>query len=106
MGFRFRLHRRDLPGKPDIVLPKYKTVILVHGCFWHRHLNCTYAYRPRSRVRFWTQKFSENVDRDRQVNRQLRAKGWRVMTIWECQTRDRKKLARRLKKNVREKGGH
>jgi len=96
MGYRFRLHRRDLPGKPDIVLPKYHTVVFVHGCFWHRHKGCKYAYTPKSRVRFWQTKFHENVDRDRRVCRQLRRLGWQVVVIWECQTVDTVSLAVRL----------
>jgi len=64
MGYRFRLHRKDLPGKPDIVLTKYKTVIFVHGCFWHRHDACQYAYTPKSRVKFWKEKFEGNIERD------------------------------------------
>jgi DNA mismatch endonuclease (patch repair protein) len=64
LGYRFRLHRKDLPGRPDIVLPKYKTVIFVHGCYWHRHKGCKYAYTPKSRVEFWERKFKENSERD------------------------------------------
>ncbi|MEE1573813.1 MAG: DNA mismatch endonuclease Vsr, partial [Candidatus Neomarinimicrobiota bacterium] len=74
-GFRFRLNRKDLPGKPDIVLPKYKSVILVHGCFWHRHPRCKYACTPKSRVKFWQKKFSENIERDKFVKKELRKKG-------------------------------
>lgn len=85
MGYRFRLHREDLPGKPDIVLPKYKTVIFVHGCFWHRHKKCKYAYNPKSRKTFWQKKFNENVKRDRKRQNELKRLGWRVIVIWECQ---------------------
>lgn len=84
-GYRFRLHRQDLPGRPDIVLPKHHTVIFVHGCFWHRHKNCRFAYTPKSRVRFWQDKFQSNVERDRRNVRALRALGWRIMTVWECE---------------------
>jgi DNA mismatch endonuclease (patch repair protein) len=84
-GYRFRLHRKDLPGRPDIVLPKHHTVVFVHGCFWHRHKNCRFAYTPKSRVRFWQNKFQNNVERDRRNVRALRALGWRVMTVWECE---------------------
>jgi len=83
-GYRFRLHRKDLPGRPDIVLPKYHTVVFVHGCFWHRHKGCKLAYTPKSRVAFWKKKFQSNVDRDRRKARALRQLGWHVITIWEC----------------------
>lgn len=97
MGYRFSLRRSDLPGKPDIVLPKYQTVILVHGCFWHRHAGCKYTYTPKSRIKFWQKKFEDNMRRDRQVRRKLRALGWRVIVVWECQTiRNLDRLAQRL----------
>lgn len=87
MGLRFRLHRRDLPGTPDIVLPKYNTVVFVHGCFWHRHPGCRKATTPKSNVDFWEAKFLRNVERD-QTNRLLLEKaGWRVIVIWECETK-------------------
>jgi DNA mismatch endonuclease (patch repair protein) len=84
-GFRFRLHRKDLPGRPDIVLPKYKTVVFVHGCFWHRHPRCRWAYEPKSRTVFWNEKFRRNVERDRRNASELRRLGWRVVTVWECE---------------------
>jgi len=84
-GFRFRLHRQDLPGKPDIVLPKYHTVIQVHGCYWHRHEGCRYATTPASNRDFWMRKFEANVERDRRQRRELETLGWRVVVIWECQ---------------------
>lgn len=96
MGYRFRLHVRNLPGTPDIVLPKYKTVVFVHGCYWHRHRGCQFAYTPKSRVDFWERKFAENVRRDRTVRRQLRRLGWRSIVVWECQTRAPEKLTRRI----------
>jgi DNA mismatch endonuclease (patch repair protein) len=86
-GLRFRLHTRGLPGRPDIVLPKYKTVVLVHGCFWHRHKGCSIAYSPKSNKHFWNTKFSKNVERDAKVRRQLVKLGWRVVVVWECQLR-------------------
>jgi len=95
-GLRFRLHRRDLPGTPDIVLPRFKTVIFVHGCFWHRHEGCKYAYMPKSRIEFWEEKFSRNVERDRRKILQLQQAGWRVEIIWECETTDMVTLRRRL----------
>ena len=97
-GFRFRLHRKDLPGKPDIVLPKRQTVIFVHGCFWHRHSGCKFAYKPKSRLSFWKAKFLQNVARDRLVKRRLRTMGWKVKVIWECQTQNPERLAARLLK--------
>jgi DNA mismatch endonuclease (patch repair protein) len=84
-GYRFRLHSKDLPGRPDIVLPKYHTVVFVHGCFWHRHKGCRFAYTPKSRVAFWNDKFASNIERDRRNSEALRKLGWRVLTVWECQ---------------------
>jgi DNA mismatch endonuclease, patch repair protein len=86
LGYRFSLHRKDLPGKPDIVLPKYDTVIFVHGCFWHRHKGCKFAYSPKSRIDFWKEKFFGNVKRDKNNKIKLKRLGWHVVTIWECET--------------------
>lgn len=83
-GYRYRLHVEDLAGRPDLVLPRYRAVIFVHGCFWHRHRGCVLAYEPKSRARFWTEKFSRNVQRDRRQIRQLRLEKWRVLVVWEC----------------------
>ena len=83
-GYRFRLHAKDLPGKPDIVLPKYKTVILVHGCFWHRHRGCPKATMPSSNQEYWKQKFQRNVERDKQEQIELKKLGWEVIVVWEC----------------------
>ena len=88
MGFRFRLHRRDLPGKPDIVLPRYRTVVEVRGCFWHRHKGCPFAYTPRSNREFWETKLNGNRDRDRRNLRKLGEMGWRVIEVWECELAD------------------
>ncbi len=96
MGYRFRLHRRDLPGRPDIVLPKHNTVVFVHGCFWHRHARCRFAYTPKTRVRFWSDKFAENIRRDARTRRALQRLGWRVIIVWECQTGSTESLGRRL----------
>lgn len=85
MGYRFRLHLGRLPGSPDIVLPRYHSVILVHGCFWHRH-GCARTYSPKTRKLFWQRKFESNRVRDRRTVRALRSSGWRVLTVWECQT--------------------
>jgi DNA mismatch endonuclease (patch repair protein) len=83
-GFRFRLHDTTLPGKPDIVLPRYRTVIFVHGCYWHRHTGCSKATVPKTRTEFWLKKFSGTVDRDSRKENELRRAGWRVITVWEC----------------------
>jgi DNA mismatch endonuclease (patch repair protein) len=87
VGLRFRLHRKGLPGRPDIVLPKYKAVVFVHGCFWHRHKGCRFTTTPATNPAFWRRKFDENVRRDVRQRRKLRAAGWRVFVVWECQTR-------------------
>ena len=84
-GFRFRLHDKRLPGKPDIVLPRHRTVIFVNGCFWHRHSNCKYAYTPRSRQEFWLNKFQGTVQRDREKQKMLADLGWQVLVVWECE---------------------
>ena len=86
LGFRFRLHAKDLPGRPDLVLKRHRTVIFVHGCFWHRHAGCANATMPKTRVEFWEAKFNDNVSRDARNLATLRAAGWRVITIWECET--------------------
>ena len=88
MGYRFRLHRKDLPGSPDIVLPKYKTVIFVHGCFWHRHENCKYASTPKTRKEFWESKFKANVKRDLEIQEKIKNIGWQSVGIWECETKN------------------
>lgn len=92
LGYRFRLHRRDLPGCPDIVFPSHKKIILVHGCFWHRHQGCPKATMPKSRIPYWSEKFRRNVERDQRVIKELRSANWSVRTIWECQTKDQSKL--------------
>jgi len=89
MGFRFRLHRRDLPGTPDLVFQKHGLCMFVHGCFWHRHPECKYAYMPKSRVDFWQNKLAKNVERDIKTQQALINMGWRVVTIWECHTKNR-----------------
>ena len=96
LGYRFRLHHKDLPGHPDIVLPKYRTVIFVHGCFWHRHSKCKYAYTPKSRQEFWKKKFLENIHRDKDNVQVLKQLGWRVEIIWECQTKNIVELNQRI----------
>jgi DNA mismatch endonuclease (patch repair protein) len=106
LGFRFRIHRKDLPGKPDIVLPRYKTVIFVHGCFWHRHKGCKYAYTPKSRIDFWQKKFAENQQRDKRAKQKLQKLGWRVVTVWECETKHMQILTRRIKRLLPDKYNH
>ncbi len=96
LGFRYRLHRRDLPGTPDLVFPKYRAVIMVHGCFWHRHPGCKYASTPSTRENYWTKKFQGNVVRDRRNLTALSRLGWRTLVIWECETRDREAVAERI----------
>ena len=90
MGYRFRLHRKDLPGSPDIVLPKYKTVIFVHGCFWHRHENCKYASIPKTRKEFWESKFKANVKRDKEIQEKIKNIGWQYVVVWECEIKNEK----------------
>jgi DNA mismatch endonuclease (patch repair protein) len=87
-GFRFRLHVKDLPGKPDLVLPKFKTVIFVHGCFWHGHYNCRYYVIPKTRTEWWLNKINRNKDNDRKAIEKLKNSGWRIIEIWECQIKD------------------
>lgn len=84
-GFRFRKNDRRYPGTPDIVLPKYRTVIFVHGCFWHRHEGCKLAYTPKTRIEFWQAKFDKNVENDSKNTRILEEAGWKVVVIWECE---------------------
>lgn len=100
-GLRFRLHRKDLPGKPDLVFPKYKLALFVHGCYWHRHPGCSKASAPSSE--FWREKFETNVARDKRVIAELRRLGWRVGIIWECQTKDPIKLESKIDKFIESK---
>jgi DNA mismatch endonuclease, patch repair protein len=102
MGYRFRLHRKDLPGKPDVTLPKWKFVIFVHGCFWHGCPRCYTGHRvPKSNRAFWLSKVARNQARDARVTEQLRSSGWRVVTIWECETHDEAFLERKLTSRLR-----
>lgn len=87
LGYRFRLHRRNLPGHPDIVLPRYRTVIFVHGCFWHGH-DCPRGKRPSTRPEFWNEKLDRNIERDKDTIRRLEETGWRVLVVWECQIKN------------------
>ena len=97
MGLRYRLHRKDLPGTPDLVFPKYRVALFVHGCFWHRHKGCKKSYEPKSRIDFWKKKFQENVSRDRQAFQELKQLGWTPAVIWECETDDEEILFHLIK---------
>jgi DNA mismatch endonuclease (patch repair protein) len=100
LGYRFRLHSRVLPGKPDIVLRRYRTVIFVHGCFWHRHRNCRFAYSPKTRQAFWAAKFRDNQRRDARLQEGLKSAGWRVLIVWECELRKEARLRKRLESHL------
>jgi len=97
LGYRFRLHRRDLPGCPDLVFPGRKKVIFVNGCFWHRHAGCPMASTPKTRTEFWSTKFNQNMRRDAEAISGLRNSGWACLVIWECETRDPVSLAQCLR---------
>ena len=103
IGYRYRLHCPDLPGKPDIVLPRHKKIVFVHGCFWHRHMGCRKAGVPKSRRAFWLDKFSKNTERDTENTRILKKLGWKVLVVWQCQTADRGKLEARLRRFLDER---
>jgi DNA mismatch endonuclease, patch repair protein len=96
MGYRFKLHNEKLMGKPDIVLPKYKTVIFVHGCFWHRHNNCSRSTFPKSNKEYWNKKFSMNKTRFAKVKDCLEKQGWVVVVVWECEIKNQEELKHRL----------
>lgn len=96
MGYRYRLHSSKLPGKPDMVFPGKCKVIFVHGCFWHRHRGCRYATSPKTRVEFWERKVTANVARDKRTEKELKKRGWTVLTVWQCQLKDLERLAKRL----------
>jgi len=98
MGYRFRINVAGLPGKPDIVLARHGKIVLVHGCFWHRHARCRQATMPKSRVAFWKAKFRRNVERDVETRRALRRLGWRVLVVWECELRKPERLEGRLRR--------
>jgi len=98
MGFRYRLHVKKLPGNPDIVLPRHKKIIFVHGCFWHGHKDCSRATRPTSNIEFWNKKIDGNMNRDAIIQKTLKSLGWKILIIWQCQTRDKKILLELLEK--------
>lgn len=96
LGYRFRLHRKDLPGKPDLVLPRHRKIIFVNGCFWHGHPHCRRATLPSSNIAFWRKKIADNKARDIDVNRRLRLAGWDVLVVWQCEISRRDHLLKRL----------
>ena len=96
LGLRFRLHRNDLPGKPDLVFPKHKVALFVHGCFWHRHPACPKASLPKTKQSYWVEKFNSNVERDKRAMNALARQEWRTEVIWECETKDEVQLRQRL----------
>lgn len=101
LGYRFRLHRDDLPGKPDIVLPRHRKIVLIHGCFWHAHLGCPRAALPTTNTLFWEKKIGGNKKRDRRVVRELHTLGWDVLVLWQCQLKNVEVLTRRLLRFLR-----
>jgi len=96
LGLRFRLHKAELPGRPDLAFPRFKTVVFVHGCFWHRHTGCKKATSPKSRVDYWGKKFHANIARDARNAADLKRLGWRVLTVWECETKNPELLRKKL----------
>jgi DNA mismatch endonuclease (patch repair protein) len=105
LGYRFRLHRRSLPGTPDLVFPGRHKVIFVHGCFWHAHKGCKYAVRPKTRAAFWTSKLNGNRERDKQAIKELHKMGWDTHVVWECELSDRRTLEKRLARYLDNVGG-
>jgi DNA mismatch endonuclease (patch repair protein) len=104
-GYRFRLHRDDLPGKPDIVLPRHRKIILVHGCFWHGHPRCPRAALPTTNVEFWQKKIAGNKARDQRVRRELKKSGWDVLVLWQCELKNAKALITRLETFLSRRAG-
>ncbi len=106
LGYRFRLHRKDLPGKPDLTFPARKKIIFVHGCFWHQHKdpNCRITHVPRTNTGYWVTKLEKNIERDRKYQNQLREKGWLYLIIWECETKDLESLTAKIDQFLSGKG--
>jgi DNA mismatch endonuclease, patch repair protein len=104
LGFRFRLHRSDIPGTPDIVLPRHRKAILIHGCFWHGHSRCKRAKTPVTNAEFWLSKIAKNKARDRKAKRKLREQGWKVLELWQCQLKSIENLVGRLEAFLRSPG--
>ena len=100
LGLRFRLHRRDLPGSPDLLFPKIRVALFVHGCFWHRHSGCRKASTPKTRTEYWREKFEKNVERDARIASDMQELGWRVVVMWECETKDATDLYRIIRERV------
>src|SRR6266705_2916992 len=106
LGYRPQRNRSDLPGVPDLVLPRQRVAIFVHGCFWHRHAGCRFAYTPRSNLAFWQRKFEANVTRDRKVRRLIKGLGLRIIVVWECQLANPERLGARLRQRLRGTAAH
>ena len=100
LGLRFRLHRKDLPGSPDMLFPGRKAALFVHGCFWHRHEECPKATMPKTNMDYWNEKFRRNVERDRETRHKLEKDGWKVIVIWECETKNEDSIENFLRKNL------
>lgn len=96
MGLRFRLHRKALPGRPDLIFPKHRLAVFVHGCFWHRHEDCPFSHIPKTRTAYWADKFERNVARDKRNREALQDLGWRVVVVWECEVGDEEAVRLRL----------
>ena len=96
LGFRFRLHRKDLPGQPDITLPKHKKVIFIHGCFWHGHKDCSRSKRPATNKKFWNEKLDKNIERDKRNLEKLKKLGWDTLIVWTCEVKDISRLENKL----------
>lgn len=103
MGYRYRLHVRNLPGCPDIVMPKHKKVIFVNGCFWHGHLGCGRSKRPSTNTVFWNRKIESNISRDKIITKKLKEAGWDVLVIWQCQIRDKELVEKTLRSFIEQK---
>ena len=106
MGYRFRLHRRDLPGTPDIVLPKFKTVIEVRGCYWHRHAGCPDATTPKTNTAFWVDKFNKTIERDKRNLKAIKKLGWQVIVVWQCEIKDLNILETKFQTAINQKKGN
>ena len=104
MGLRFRLQGNDLPGRPDLVFPKYRLAVFVHGCFWHRHQGCRFASNPKTRIAFWNEKFAANVARDARQVAALKELDWRILVIWECETKDEAVVEQKLRRFIDRRG--
>ena len=102
MGFRFRIHRRDLPGNPDIVLPRHCKAVFIHGCFWHGHRGCTRSKRPTTNQAFWDKKLDGNIERDNRLRRELHRMGWKVLIVWQCEIKVPGKLLHKLERFLHE----